>query len=272
MKRGKGLFLNIIGVLVVFVYFVPIYWMVITSFKNESEIFKSPPSFWPHDFQTSSFLNILNNGIGNNFLNSFSIATLSMIIVLLLAVPSAYGLARFSIKGKNSIIMFFLVTQMLPSTIILTPLFIMFNKFGLLNTYAAPIITTATLGIPFSILILRTFFLNAPKELEEAAKIDGCNRFTAFIRIVIPITRPGIIVSAAISFLFAWGDLIFSITFNKDQSLWPLTTQVYQAIGQYGIEWNSIMAIATLTVLPVVIIFVMLQKHLIKGLVSGAIK
>ena len=136
----------------------------------------------------------------------------------------------------------------------------------------APILSTATLGIPFSVLILRTFFLGTPKELEEAAKLDGCNSFTAFLKIVIPITKPGIIVSAAISFLFSWGDLIFNITLNRDQSLWPLTTQVYQAMGQYGIEWNSIMAIATLTILPVIIIFISLQKQLIEGLVSGSLK
>jgi len=133
-------------------------------------------------------------------------------------------------------------------------------------------LSTATLGIPFSVLILRTFFLGTPKELEEAAKLDGCNSFTAFLKIVIPITKPGIIVSAAISFLFSWGDLIFNITLNRDQSLWPLTTQVYQAMGQYGIEWNSIMAIATLTILPVIIIFISLQKQLIEGLVSGSLK
>jgi multiple sugar transport system permease protein len=222
--------------------------------------------------QFNNFFKVLASGAGQNFINSIIISLCAMIIVILLSVPSAYGLARYAMAGKKIIILFLLVTQMLPATVILTPLFIMFSKIGILNTYLGPILTTATLGIPFSVLILRTFFLNAPKELDDAARVDGCNSFTAFLRIMIPIAKPGIVVSAAISFLFAWGDLIYSITFNRDQTLWPLTTGVYQAMGKYGIEWNNIMAIATITVLPVIIIFDLLRQQLIKGLASGAIK
>ncbi|MNJ68490.1 Inner membrane ABC transporter permease protein YcjP [compost metagenome] len=121
-------------------------------------------------------------------------------------------------------------------------------------------------------LILRTYFLNAPKELEDAAMIDGCNRFTAFLRIMIPISYPGIIVSATFSFLFAWGDLIYSMTFISDSAMWPLTAGVYNSMGKYGIQWNNLLSFATITVLPVLAMFIVLQRYIISGLTNGAVK
>ena len=264
--------LSIIGILIVLVFLFPVYWMFITSIKTQGEIFRTPPTFWPHNLYGKSYAEILSSGVGRNFINSFLISFVSMVIVVVLAVPAAYGLARFRISGMKLCILFFLVTQMLPPTVILTPLFIVFSKLGILNTYVGPILATATLGIPFSVLVLRTYFLGIPKELEDAAQIDGCNRLTAFVRIMLPIAFPGILVSAAISFLFSWGDLIYSLTFNRNQELWPLTASIYNAIGRYGIQWNSLMAFATVTVLPVFILFILLQKHLVKGLAAGAIK
>ncbi|WP_026569439.1 carbohydrate ABC transporter permease [Sediminibacillus sp. JSM 1682029] len=272
MQKRKEWMLNSLGILFVLIFLFPVYWMIITAFKSQSEIFQSTPTFWPKDFQFSSFIDIFKDNVGQYFLNSFMIAGLATILVLVLAVPSAYGLARFKVKGKNPMILLFLVTQMLPATVILTPLFIVFNNLSLLNTYWGPVLTCATLGVPFSVLILRTFFLGIPKELEEAASIDGCGRFRTFIRVIVPISYPSIVVCAAISFFFSWGDLIFSMTFNRNQDLWPLTAGIYNAIGRYGIEWNDLMAFATVSVLPVIVIFVILQKQLVKGLVSGSIK
>ena len=158
MSRRKNWTLNIIGILLVLIFLFPVYWMIITAFKTQSEIFQTPPTFWPEDFQLKSFKDIFKDHVGKYFLNSFIISGLATILVLILAVPSAYGLARFKIKWKNSMILLFLVTQMLPATVILTPLFIVFNNLSLLNSYWGPVLTTATLGVPFSVLILRTFF------------------------------------------------------------------------------------------------------------------
>lgn len=272
MSKRKDMTYNIVGILIVLAFLFPVFWMIITAFKSQAEIFQSPPTFWPNDIQLDSFAEIFKDNVGQYFLNSVAISGLSTIIVLLLAVPSAYGLARFEIKGKGPIILFFLTTQMLPATVVLTPLFIMFNNFSLLNTYWGPVFSCATLGIPFSILILRTFFMGLPKELEEAAKIDGCSRIGSFLKIIIPVALPSIVVCGAVSFFFAWGDLIFSMTFNRDQGLWPLTAGIYNSIGRYGIEWNNLMAFATVSILPVIAIFVILQKQIVKGLVSGSVK
>lgn len=272
MPGRKEWFLNGLGILITAIFLFPVYWMVVTAFKTGAELFQTPPSLWPETFQIAGFQAVFAKGIAKYFVNSLLISGTAAGIVLLLSVPSAYGLARFQIRGKKLFILLFLITQMLPATVILTPLFIVFNKLNLLNTYLGPILAAATLGIPFSVLMLRTFFLGIPKNLEDAAKIDGCSRLTAFIRIILPVAMPGIAVSGAISFFFAWGDLIFSLTFNRNQELWPLTAGIYNVISQYGIEWNDLMAFAVISVLPVILIFVLLQKQLVKGLVSGSIK
>lgn len=272
MSKRKNITYNIVGILIVAVFMFPIYWMIVTSFKTSGEIFQTPPSFIPETLYTEGYSEQLSSGMGRSFLNSLIVALSAMAITVLLAIPASYALARYPVPGKKLIILFFLVTQMLPVTVVLTPLFIMFRNLGLLNSLVAPILATTTMGIPFSILILRTYFLGAPKELENAAMIDGCNRFTAFIRVMIPITMPGIIVSAVFSFLFAWGDLIFSMTFISDSSKWPLTTGVYDSMGKYGIQWNNLMSYATITVLPVLAIFVLMQRYIVAGLTSGAVK
>lgn len=270
--KGKGIILSIIGVLIVACFLFPVYWMIVNSFKVQGEIFQSPPTFWPNNSYTEGYTLQLNGALGRSIINSFLVAISSMAIVVMTAIPAAYGIARYDLPGKKLMLLFFLVTQMLPVTVILSPLFIMFKQIGLLNTLWAPILATTTMGIPFSILILRTYFLNAPKELENAAMIDGCNRFTAFVRIMIPISLPGIIVCAAFSFLFAWGDLIYSMTFISNSKMWPLTAGVYDSMGRYGIQWNNLLSFATITVLPVLAMFVLLQRYLISGITNGAVK
>ncbi|GAA0291172.1 multiple sugar transport system permease protein [Gracilibacillus halotolerans] len=268
----KSFWLNVIGVIIALVYLFPIYWMVITSFKTQSEIFQVPPTLFPKDFSLASYTGQLGAQLFGMVGNSFIIAFSAMVIVLLTAVPAAYALARYRMKLTGIIMLFFLVTQMLPATVVLAPLFISFEQLNVLNTYIAPILATTTLGIPFSVLILRPYFLSAPVALEEAALIDGASKFRAFFTIILPIVRPGIFVAGAISFLFAWGDLIFSLTFIRDQSLWPLTAGMYNAIGQYGVQYNFLMAFATISVIPVVVIFLSLQQHLVKGLTAGSVK
>ncbi|WP_067729092.1 carbohydrate ABC transporter permease [Oceanobacillus damuensis] len=270
--KHNGWLLNIIGLIIVIIYLSPIYWMIITSFKSQSEIFQAVPTLIPKDFQFNSYIDQFGSGLGQMTLNSFIIAISSMIIVIIVSIPAAYALARFRVKGAKLILLFFLITQMMPTTVSLAPLFILFKNLGILNTYIAPILATSTGGIAFSILLLRPYFLSAPKALEEAALLDGCNRFTAFIRVMIPVVMPGILVCAAISFLFAWGDLISSLTFIRDQELWPLTAGIYNAIGRYGTEYNYLMAFGTIAVIPVIILFVALQKYLVKGLAAGSVK
>lgn len=207
-----------------------------------------------------------------SFGNSLFISLSCMVIAVLLAVPASYGIARYHFKGKKLIVLGFLITQMLPVSVILTPMFIIFRNMNLLNNPLAAILADATIGIPFSVLILRNYFASIPKELEEAAYIDGCNRFTAFIRILVPIARPGVIVCAVFSFLYAWGDLAYGMTFIQNQKMRPITAGIFNFMGQYGTKWSYLTAFAVVTIIPVALIFIFMQKYIISGMTNGAVK
>lgn len=270
--------LCVIGIAVAAIMLFPVYWLIISSFKTNAEIFAKVPTFFPHEFTWDAYVNQVNgnsntgSNIYRSFLNSSVIAVSTMIFSCVLAIPASYGLARFRMKGSRIFILLFLITQMLPATLTLTPLYLIYNKLGMIDSYFAPILSDATIGIPFVILILRTYFLDLPKELEDSAKIDGCSTFTAFTRIMLPISYPGVIMCAVFSFLFAWGDLAYSLTFVTSEAMRSMTAGIYNFIGKYGIQWNCIMAYGTVITLPVLIIFVFLQKYIVSGLTNGAVK
>lgn len=274
MKRKNQWTLLLVGAVVFVIFIFPLYWMVVTALKTQVEIFEIPTPIWPKEITLEPFAEQLaaSSDTLRGFKNSMIISVGAMAISTVLAIPASYGLARFQFKGKKLIIMLFLITQMLPSTLVLTSLYIMFSKAGLLNNYWAPILADATLGIPFSVIILRTYFLSIPKELDEAAKIDGCGHVQAFFKIMLPIAKPGVVVAAVFSFVYAWGDLIYGITFMTDPTMRPITSSIYNYVQQYQTLWNSTMAFGIIAISPVVIIFIFMQKYIVSGLTNGAVK
>jgi multiple sugar transport system permease protein len=253
----------------------PIYWIVVTSLKTEIEIFRIPPTLLPERLNLDSYAAQLRQGDFNmfrSFRNSVIISASAMLISLLLAIPASYGLARFRFKARRAFLLGFLITQMLPVSVLLTPMFIMFRNAHILNRQLAPILADATIGIPFSVLILIGYFASIPKELEDASRIDGCNRFTAFLTVFLPIAMPGVVVCLVFSFLYGWGDLAYGMTFLQDQVMRPITAGIFNFLGQYGTKWSYLTAFAVVTIAPVVLVFVLMQKYIISGLTSGAIK
>ena len=273
-ETRKKVTLFLIGGLIFVIFIFPLYWMFVTAVKTQVEIFEIPTPLWPRNFTFEAFRKQLSSSSDTirGFKNSTIIAIGATVISTVLSIPASYGLARFKFKGSKIIILLFLITQMLPSTLVLTSLYIMFSKAKLLNSYLAPILADATLGIPFSVIILRTYFISIPKELDEAAKIDGCGHISAFIRIMLPIAKPGIVVAAVFSFVYAWGDLIYGITFLTDPKLRPITSSIYNYVQQYQTLWNSTMAFGIIAILPVVLIFIFMQKYIVSGLTNGAVK
>ena len=151
-------------------------------------------------------------------------------------------------------------------------MFIMFRNMNMYNTWFAAILADTTIGIPFSVLILKNYFASIPKALEEAAYIDGCNRWSAFIRILIPVAKPGVIVCAIFSFLYAWGDLAYGMTFILDQEKRPITAGIFNFMGQYGTKWSYLTAFAIVAIIPVTLIFIFMQKYIISGMTNGDVK
>ncbi len=271
-KNSVALFF--VGLLIFMIFMFPLYWMIVTALKTQTEIFEILTPLWPRDLTLQPFQEQLSasGDTLRGFKNSLVIALGATAISTVLSIPASYGLARFRFKVKKPLILFFLITQMLPSTLVLTSLYIMFSRLHLLNTYMAPILADATLGIPFSIIILRTYFISIPKELDEAAKIDGCSHLQSFVKVMLPIARPGIIVAAVFSFVYAWGDLIYGITFITDPTMRPITSSIYNYVQQYQTLWNSTMAFGIVAIMPVVLIFIFMQRYIVSGLTNGAVK
>jgi multiple sugar transport system permease protein len=274
-KGKQNVIICIVAVLLLCFLLFPIFWMLSTSLKTEQEIFMIPPTLWPTEINSASYSAQVETGDFNmfrSFANSFLISLGAMVIAVLLAVPASYGIAKYRFKGRKIALLSFLITQMLPVSVLLTPMFIMFKGMNVYNTPLSAILADATYGIPFSVLILQNYFAAIPKEMEEAAYIDGCNRWTGFLRILIPIAKQGIIVCAVFSFLYAWGDLAFGMTFILDQEARPITAGIFNFMGQYGTKWSYLCAFGIVNIITVILIFIFMQRYIVSGMTSGAVK
>ncbi len=273
-KKNQEIAVNVVAIVICTAFLLPVIIMIGASFKTENEIFQNAGQIFSYHPTLENFKDIFsgNYSVGRSFVNSFLVALFSMLISTVIAVPAAYSMARFKVKGHSIMMLIFFVSQMLPPTLTLAPLFIMFNAMGITNTLTAPILASTSSSIPFAILTLRTYFVTVPDGLEDAALIDGCSNFKAFLKIMCPITYPGICVTAVFCFVFGWNDLIYAMTFISDYSKWPATAGMFNFMNEYGLEWNMIMSYATLLILPVVCLFILLQNYMVEGLTGGAVK
>jgi len=252
----------------------PLYWVVISSLKNTTELFQSPPTLFPHQIDWTPYITnfVQNQVILHYMFNSMQIALGTMLLSLVLAAPMAYGLARLPVRGKNIFLLFFLVVQMFPGIMLALPLFVMFTHIGLINSLPAVILAVTTRTLPFAVLVLRPFFLSLPRELEDAAFIDGCNRWGAFYRIILPLSRPGVLTVAILTFLMGWSDFLFPLTLISDDTQRPLTLGLYNFIGEYGTRWNDLMAVSVVAAVPIILAFMFAQRYITSGLVAGSVK
>ena len=272
-EARRNLMLCIIALAIAVIFLFPIYWLLAMSFKSDAESFGKVVTYYPHTFTIQPWLaNLTDKDFMASLKNSAFIALCAMSISLIFGVPAAYGMGRYKVPGGRAFMLTFLVTQMLPASLMLTPMYLIFNKLGLLGTYWGPAIAIASGSIPFIVVTLRPYFKGVPTALDDAARIDGCNVFQAFFRIMIPAIKTGIITVVVISFLNGWNDLAYSMTFNVKPEMRPLTANIYRFQSKWGTKWNCIMAYGSILVLPVILLFVFLQKYIVGGLTAGAVK
>jgi multiple sugar transport system permease protein len=272
--RSAGYGRMLIAILFVLVYLFPVYWMVATSLKTSAAIFATPPQVVPSPLVFSAYsVAVINNPATlHAIFNSTIISLGTMALTLVLAAPAAYALARLHLRGGTLIMLLLLITQLLPAIVIATPLFVLFSRIGLLNSYPALILANTTFTLPFAVIVLRPFFLTVPAELEAAAKIDGCTQWGAFWRVILPLVQPGLVTVAAFAFLMAWGEFLFALALNTNEDVQPVTVALNKFIGQYGTQWEKLMAVSTTIALPIIAIFAVLQRYIISGLVAGSVK
>ncbi len=261
------------GALLIFVaYLFPVYWMFISGLKPTHEIFRYPPTLWPQEPTLAPFGEAVRLHFFRYLRNSLVISSLTTVFTLVLAAPAAYAIARLQLAWVKWLILAFVIAQLLPPVLMATPMFIMFRQLGLVNNFLSVILAISTLGVSFAIIMLRPVFLEVPVELEEAAFIDGARRLRVFLQVVLPMSRSGIAVVTAISFIFGYQDFIYALSFLTNENLHPTTLGLYNFIGAQAVSWERVMAFASLSCLPLVILFVALQRQILRGLSSGALK
>ncbi|MDF3018065.1 MAG: transporter permease [Thermomicrobiales bacterium] len=270
--RHAGYGSTLVGILIVIVFLFPVFWMVSTSLKSPAAIFATPPTLIPTPLVLDAYRDAVagDPAVVRAIGTSLVISVGTMLLTLVLAAPAAYGLARLRLPGGALVLLLLLITQLLPSIVIAGPLFVLFTRLHLVNSYQALILADTTLTLPFAVIILRPFFLSVPRDLEAAALVDGATRWGSFFRITLPLVRAGLVTVAAFSFLFAWGEFVFALSLTTSEDFQPVTVALNRLIGQYGTQWSSLMAISTTVALPIIAIFAGLQRFIVGGLTTGA--
>ncbi|EHH06394.1 MULTISPECIES: carbohydrate ABC transporter permease [Rhizobium/Agrobacterium group] len=247
----------------------------LVSLKPLSLLFSSPYKFWPQNgsFEAYRTMWVSVPGFARYVFNSFFISTISTIIVLLLVVPASYAFARFQFRGRGQLLGAFLAINMFSGAVLLIPLYRLMRNMGVLNTYLAMIIPGAAFLIPTAIWLLRTYMLRIPRELEEAAYVDGASYFYTFRRVILPLAMPGIAVVSITTFIGAYAQqFIFALTFNSKTEYMPLPIGLFAYFGRQEVVWNELMAASFVGIAPAMVVIFFMQRYLVSGLTAGAVK
>lgn len=257
---------------------LPMAWMILTSVKSQFAAMQYPPQWWPSEPTLNNYFKLLDptNRIGREFLryfwNSFYVSLLTTILGVIVAVPAAYAFSRFRFPGRTFLFFSVLVRNMFPAVVFLMPLFLLMRWMGLVNTHGSLILTYLTFGLPLSIWLLKGFYDNIPIQLEQAARIDGATRFQAFILIVMPLSSPGIIATSIFSFIGAWNEYVYAYTFLSRDDQMTLPVGIQRFFTEFATDWPGLMSATFMMSVPVVVLFLVLQKYFVRALTEGAVK
>ncbi len=257
---------------------LPMVWMILTSIKTQFAAMQYPPQWWPQEPTLQNYTKLLDpsNRVGQDFLryfwNSLYVSTATTILGVGVAVPAAYAFSRFRFPGRTFLFFAVLLRNMFPAVVFLMPLFLLMRWMGLVGSHGSLILTYLTFGLPLSIWLLKGFYDNIPIQLEQAARIDGATRFQAFLYIVMPLSMPGIIATSIFSFIGAWNEYIYAATFINNKERLTLPVGIQSFFAEFATDWPGLMAATFLMSVPVVVLFLVLQKYFVRALTEGAVK
>jgi multiple sugar transport system permease protein len=247
--------------------------MLLTALKPASELRVTPPRLLPVEWRFDNFARVLADPDFQAWLRvSLVVAAASTALVILAGVPAAYHTARRRFPGRAAFLFLVLVTQMFAPTALVVGLYREFFELGLVNTHAALILVNAAFNLAFAVWILRAFFASIPREVEEAAQVDGCGRLGALVRIVLPLAAPGIVTAAIFAFIAAWNEYIVALTLMTDAGRRPLTVGITSYVTAYVQHWDLLFAASTIAIVPVVALFALIEPYLVGGLTAGSVK
>jgi ABC-type glycerol-3-phosphate transport system permease component len=269
-RTERGLLYAALGLVTLLIVF-PFYWMVSTSLKTGQEVTQFPPTLIPDSPSLLPYVDALANGMWVSwFVNTILVSAGATVLVVIVATPAAYALSRREIPGARLFLMLFLSTLMIPTQALVLPLFVMFADFGLVNTHLGLILCYAMLFTGFAIFLLYGFFNSLPNNLEEASRVGGIPEWKVFLRVILPLTKPGIATAAIFVFVFSWNEFLFALVFMQDTPMYTISVGLATFFGNRGsVVLNQLMAVSILAVIPVILLFAVSQERFIKGISGG---
>ncbi len=266
----RPLFLLLVVVILVFSIF-PVVYAFFTALTPAGELFVLPPKILPRQWTLEPYRAVFRHGeYARYFLNSLVIAGGTTVVCLVLASLAGYGFSRFWIPAKRTVLAAILLLEMFPGVILLTPYYRLAQDLHIYDTWIVLILIDSGFVLPISIWLLKNFFDTVPASMEESAMVDGSTRLQALWYVIAPLTRPGLIAMAIMAFLTAWNEFMFALILTSSPTVSPLTYGLAQLFGQYNVQRNQVMAISMLSVFPLFLIFVFLQRHLVRGIMGGS--
>ena len=273
-RRIANLFFRDLPIVFFLIFMLfPFYWILNTSLKDSVEVFSIPIKYWPSVPTFENYAKLFNvMGFDRYFLNSAFVAVLTTLAVTLLSLLGGYAMSRYRFKGKGFVYVLLLVTQMLPAVVLMIPLFKTMNSLGLINNLWSLVIVCSCTNLAFCLFMMMGYFNSVPVSLEEAAQIDGCSLLGAVARVLLPTMLPGIVATGAYAFINAWNVYVYATAFITDRSKYtlPLGLNVFQ--GEFGTDYGSLAAGCVVALIPVLVIFAFIQKHMSGGATAGAVK
>ncbi|WP_160724179.1 carbohydrate ABC transporter permease [Bacillus sp. USDA818B3_A] len=275
--KSKSGFSIVAGLIFLFLllYFAaiayPLFWMVINSFKTTAAIFNDSWGL-PKEWLFSNYTTAWEQGVSSYFMNSLIITGGTCLLTVSVSSLCAYGLTRFQIKGGKFLLLFVSAGLMFSPQSSLIPLYELVQKLGIFDTYWALILTFTAYRIPLTVLLIRSFFLSIPKELEESAYLDGANSFKVFTKIFLPMSRPILFTGVILTAYYAWNEFLFSILFIQTEDVKPITSGLLVFKGALSTNWGVLMAGLVISAIPLIVIFLMMQKYFVRGLAEGSVK
>jgi len=266
----KTVVLVVSAYLIAFLFVFPYLDMFITSLRPQAEL--QTTSILPHHYSWSSYSTLWKTGLGTNLKITLMVAGGSTLLVLLVAMPAAYFTARRKFRGRLAFLLLVLITQMFQPTAMLVGIYREFLSFHLLNSVWALILVNAGFNMAFAIWILNAYFSSIPKELEEAAMVEGSGRLGALFRVTLPLAAPGVVTALVFTFIAAWNEFIVALTLMQTPNKQPLTVAINGFIGAYSIEWQHLFAASVIATIPVIVLFAFIERKVVSGLTAGSIK
>lgn len=265
----------IAGILIMAIFILPYVIMFFGSMKHRSEILRIPPTYIPEEWVPQNYVTMWSTPetpLPNNLLSTVVIAVCSTLLVLLVATPAAYYTARFHFPGRGLFLFLVLCTQMLQPAVLVAGLFRQFKAMGIVDTWLAMILVNGAFNMAFAVWIMHSFFASVPKELDEAAQIDGAGRWTVLFKVTLPLVWPGIVTAIIFTFVAAWNEFAASLVLLSTDTNQPLSVALTKFVGQYDSAWQYVFAVSIVAIIPVVILFSLIEKRLVGGLTAGSIK